>query len=120
MFCSWVCAFEVCGPSQFSAGPWQLSQLTPSLTSNSRPCSAGETFKEWQSRQRGALAALGKPNILAMCCETALFSTFWAFECLSCSTHVLYSFCSTLVSCRAATEPWQAVALHDPGPTYLP
>jgi hypothetical protein len=33
---------------------------------------------------------------------------------------VLYSFCRTFVVFLGDIDPWQALAEHDPGPTYLP
>jgi hypothetical protein len=33
---------------------------------------------------------------------------------------VLYSFCRTFVVFLGETDPWHALAEHDPAPTYLP
>ena len=39
--------------------------------------------------------------------------------CLSFTTQVLYSFCSTEVSCRGCTPPWQLGELQEPGPVNI-
>jgi hypothetical protein len=108
----------VCGPSHADAGPWQLSQLTPSLMSNVRArCDAGTSIA-WHARHFGAVFAAGNPRMRAMRTATGPLKTVYAFECLSCVTHVLYSFCQMRVCVIGRTLPWHAGALQPPAPTY--
>ena len=64
--CSWVQPFSACASSHFSAGPWQPSQCTPSVTSNFGPRSATGTFTAWQVRQRSLASALARFRPLAI------------------------------------------------------
>ena len=57
--------------------------------------------------------------ILAMRIPTGLVRFTNACACLSRTTQVLYSFCSTVVWSRACTPPWQLGELQDPGPVYF-
>src|SRR6202023_1060871 len=45
-----LASFRICDSSQPEAGPWQLSQLTPSLMSKSRSLWLGEVASAWQAR----------------------------------------------------------------------
>src|SRR5579862_8859986 len=114
----------VCGPSQFDAGPWQDSQLTPSVESNVLARSASGTLRAWQARHFGAVSALADPSfsgprIFAIRVATGFESTANACACLSLTTQVLYSFCCTEVVVRTCTPPWQLGEAHEPGPVYL-
>src|SRR5580698_2704549 len=111
---------SVCGPSQPDAGPWQLSQLTPSLTSNVRDRSSAGGFSVWHARHFAAVSALPSPKIPAMRSPTAPVSALYACACLSFTIHVLYSFCSTSLMFCGVIAPWQAVEAQDPGPVYFP
>src|SRR4029077_14266646 len=113
------CPFNVCGPNHAEEGPWQLSQLTPSFTSKSRPFSAGETARAWHARHFGAFSALPIPRIEAMRCDTGFCKTDQALACLSFTTQMLYSFCRMGVTFMGWMPPWHATALHEPGPRYF-
>jgi hypothetical protein len=109
----------VCGPSQFDAGPWQDSQLTPSVRSKVRARSWAGTSSAWHARHFGAALALSIPRTFAIRIATGFESTVYACACLSFTTQVLYSFCHTDAVDRGCTPPWQLGDAHDPGPVYL-
>jgi hypothetical protein len=115
---SWVQPFSVCLPSQSDAGPWQDSQLTPSVRSKVRARCASGTASAWQARHRGSVSGCFSPANRAMRLAASPDRTANARECLSFTTQLEYSFCSTEVSSRTCTEPWQLGEAHEPGPVY--
>src|SRR6185369_13523419 len=106
-------------PSQLEAGPWQFSQLTPSLLSKVRARWATGTSSEWQARHLCSVSGCARPRIFPIRCPIGLVSTSYALVCLSFITQVLYSFCRTEVSLRGCTPPWQLGELQEPGPLNI-
>ena len=50
---------------------------------------------------------------------TGIDNAVKAWECLSLTTQVLYSFCQTELSERGETPPWQLGDAQEPGPVYF-
>ena len=64
--CSCVQLRVVCGPSHADAGPWQLSQVTPSFSSNVFARASAGTSSAWQARHFAACSDLPRPRMRPM------------------------------------------------------
>src|SRR5262245_10727771 len=105
--------FTVCGPSQPDAGPWQFSQLTPSLISKLCARSSAFTARAWHARHFSLwLGAAFSPRILPILTETSFDSTWYARACLSCPAQIVYSFWGIRVTVFGRMLPWHALDAH--------
>jgi hypothetical protein len=109
-----------CGPSHADAGPWQLSQLTPSEISNARPRCSGVVESVWHAKHFPDSSALVPSlRMRAILSPPSLVSAWYARLCLSFKIQVVYSVCRIRLSTTGLTLPWQLVAAQEPGPMYF-